>query len=245
MWSSISVVIPVYNSSDSLDELTGRLTSHLSRICYQHEIIMVNDGSKDNSYQTMLKLHEQDRRVKVIDLDGNFGQQNALICGFNYAKGDYIVTLDDDLQHLPEEIERLLLVLDRGYDIVYGIPAEKHHSFYRRLGSRLTWRLFNLITSKPADIKISSFRVFRKELLKKVITHKTSFVYISAIIFKYTNNIGNVIIKHNTRKYGKSNYNFIKLCKLFLKLYIYYSESPFLKIFTSSRPQFLIKDIRL
>lgn len=245
MWPSISVVIPVYNSSDSLEELYERLLHILKRICQRYEIIMVDDGSRDDSFKKILQLHSKDRRVKAISLAGNFGQQNALLCGFHYATGEYIITLDDDLQHLPEEIEKLLLTLDKGYDAVFGIPTVKQHSFYRRIGSKLTNHLFNRITAKLEGIKISSFRAFKRNLLEKIISEKTSFVYISAIIFKYTDNVGNVIVEHDSRKYGKSNYHFFKLLTLFLKLYIYYSKSSLLKVFTSSRPQYEIKDIRL
>lgn len=245
MWSSISIVIPVYNSSHSLEELSKRIACILSRICQWYEIIMVDDGSKDDSFQKLLQLREQNQRIKIIRLADNFGQQNALICGFHYALGDYIVTIDDDLQHLPQEIEKLLITLDQGYDVVFGIPEVQQQSFYRRLGSKLTGYLFQCITTKPSGIKISSFRIFKKDLLQKIITHQTSFVYISAIIFQYTKNIGNVSVKHDFRKYGRSNYNFFKLINLFFKIYIYYANFDFLKLFRSKKPQFIIRDLRV
>ncbi len=242
MWSSISAVIPVYNSQDSLQELYSRLSTVLKGICHDYEIIMIDDGSKDNSYEKMKDLHYKDNMVKVIQLDGNFGQQNALMCGFRYATGDYIVTLDDDLQHKPEVIEKMINKLNQGYDVVYGIAKNKQHSFYRNLGSKMTNYIFNRICSKPQNIRVSSFRVIKREILNKIIEDNTYFVYLSAIILRITKNIGNVYIEHNARKYGKSNYNFIKLFKLFVKLYIYYSDRSFLKKFTLSAPQYRVRD---
>lgn len=242
MWSSISVIIPVYNSRNSLDELYCRLSTSLKKISNKYEIILVDDASIDNSYDKMLDLHNKDNQVKAIRLDGNFGQQNAIMCGFYYAKGEYIITLDDDLQHRPEHIENLINKLDKGYDVVYGIAEKKQHSFYRNLGSKMTNYLFNKICSKPKDIRVSSFRVIRRNIISEIIKNDSSFVYISAIILKITKNIGNVYIKHDARKYGNSNYNFIKLLKQFIKLYVYYSDSRFVKIFVSSSPQFKIKD---
>lgn len=245
MYSSISVVIPVYNSRNSLEELYIKLSLVLQKLTNNYEIILVDDGSTDESYEKMKVLRQGDSKVKVIQLDGNFGQQNAIICGFHHATGDYILNLDDDLQHPPEEIAKLITKLDEGYDIVYGIPLLKQHSFYRNLGSKMTNYLFDKLLSKPVNVKISSFRVIKKSLIDELIKNNSSFVYISAIIFKHTDKVGNIYVKHNSRKHGKSNYNFKKLLKLFIKLYIYYSPSTFLKRFTSSRAQFVIKDKQL
>lgn len=243
MWESISAVIPVYNSSKSLDELYNRLSSTLKLICYDYEIILVDDGSKDDSFGKMKELHYRDNSVKAISLDGNYGQQNAIKCGFEFVNGEYIITLDDDLQHNPEDIEKLIKKLDKGYDIVYGITLKKQHSFFRNIGSRLTNYLFNRICNKPKDVKVSSFRAIKRDVLEKIKEDKTSFVYITAISFKITRNIGNVYINHQTRKYGSSNYNIKKLVFLFLKLYVYYSDSTRFKYFIKDKPQFRIKEM--
>lgn len=245
MWQGISVVIPVYNSSNSLEELYQRLSRVLKRISHDYEIIMVDDGSRDMSYNIMLRLHRNDHRVKAIRLDRNYGQQNALFCGFHFVNYRYTVTLDDDLQHLPEEIEKMILALDKGHDIIFGIPELKHHCFYRQIGSKLTDYLFNKITSKPESIRISSFRVIKRELIEKILTHKKAFIYISASAFKYTVNAGNVKVKHSSRLYGNSNYSFFKLVKLFLMLYVYYGKSPLTRVFSSSQPPYRIKETAL
>ncbi|MCJ7691439.1 MAG: glycosyltransferase family 2 protein, partial [Clostridiaceae bacterium] len=164
MQESISVVVPVYNSGNSLEKFYKIISEVLKKICDDYEIIMVDDGSIDNSYEKMEKLHSIDSRVKIIKLDGNFGQQNALMCGFHCSTGEYVVTLDDDLQHPPKEIYKLKKKIEEGYDVVYGIPIIKQHSIYRKMGSKMTDYMFNKICSKPKNIKVSSFRIIRKNI---------------------------------------------------------------------------------
>lgn len=244
MGDSISVVIPVFNGANSLLELYQRLVKTLEEITDDFEIIMIDDFSIDNSYDRIFHLHKKDNRVKGIKLAKNFGQQNALICGFNYVKGDYVVTLDDDLQHRPEDIILLYNTIKRNYDLVYGIPENRQYSFYRKIGSKMTNYLFDLITFKKRKIRVSSFRIIKRDLVEKVISHnpELSFVYISAIILQYTDKIANITVQHNNRKHGKSNYNFVKLIKLFLKLYFYYGSLSILKLFQSKKPQYLIEE---
>lgn len=243
MGERISVVIPVYNSEYSLVELYQRLTNALQIITDDYEIIMIDDYSKDDSYEQILQLHKKDNRVKAIKLAENFGQQNAIICGFNYIKGNYVITLDDDLQYNPEDIINLYNTIIKGYEVVYGIPEDRDYSFYRKIGSKLTNYLFGLITPKNPGIRVSSFRIMTRELVEKVVKYKSSFVYISAIILKHTKNITNIYITHNERKYGKSNYNFIKLAQLFIKLYIYHGNLSLLTLFRSKKPQFIIEEM--
>ncbi len=244
MFDNISVIIPVYNSEKSLYELYIRLSSFLENSCNNHEIILIDDGSTDHSYIEMGKLHEVDNRVKAIGLDGNFGQQNALMCGLRHAKYETIVTMDDDLQHPPEEIIKLLNELGQGYDVVYGIPLNKKHSFYRNIGTKLTDGLFHIICGKPNGIRVSSFRAMRKHIVEAISIDNTSFVYISAITLKHTKNIGNVMVTHNERKFGKSNYNMIQLTKVFLKLFIYYS-GVFRATGHHTKPQYVLKNTYL
>lgn len=238
----ISVVVPVFNSYNSLDELYKRLDNTLRENFDEYEIIMVDDHSQDNSYQKLKKYNKKDNRIKIIKLSRNFGQQNALFCGFHHCSGDYIVTIDDDLQHSPHDILRLYDEIKKGYDIVYGIFEQRQQLFYRRIGSYLTDKVFNMITDKRKDIRVSSFRILKKELLKKIIQDKRSFIYLSAIILNETPNISNIEVEHNERKYGNSNYSFIKLFKLFLKLYIYYSNNKICKLFRTDKPQFMIEE---
>ena len=241
MGGSISVVIPVYNSQNTLSELYKRLKNTLESLEIEFEIILIDDNSNDDSYKKIVELNTRDKRVKGIKLARNFGQQNAIICGFNYVKNDYVITLDDDLQHQPEDIKKLYDKIKEGYDAVYAIPQDREYSFLRKLGSKLTNLLFNIITSKSKDIRVSSYRILDINLVKKISNSKSSFVYISAILLKYTNNIGNIYVSHYDRKHGKSNYNILKLIKLFVDLYIYYGNLPGLKFLRDDSEQYLIE----
>ncbi|MFP4198665.1 MAG: glycosyltransferase family 2 protein [Halanaerobium sp.] len=238
----ITIVVPVYNGKNSLEELYQGIKKTAAENKFEFELILVDDHSPDQSYQKILELHRSDSRVKGIRLEKNFGQQNAIFCGFNYAAGDYIITMDDDLQHSPQDINLLYQQIKKGYDIVYAIPEERAHSFYRRLGSKLTDWLFNLITPKEEGIRVSSFRIINSKLLKKIISSEKSFIYLSAIILKEEPAIANIYTRQHQRKYGQSNYNFFKLLKLFIKLYLYYGRLPFLKYFRSAKEQYLIAE---
>jgi len=238
----ISIVVPVYNGENSLFELYAAIKKTAAAHQFEFELILVDDHSSDQSYQEILKLNNQDSRVKGIRLAENFGQQNAIFCGFNYAAGDYIITMDDDLQHRPQDINLLYQQIKKGYDVVYAIPEERAHSFYRRLGSKLTNWLFNLITPKSEGLRVSSFRIINRKLLKKIINSDKSFIYLSAIILEEKAEIANIYTRQEERKYGQSNYSFLKLLKLFLKLYIYYGKLSFLKYFRSEKEQYLIAE---
>jgi undecaprenyl-phosphate 4-deoxy-4-formamido-L-arabinose transferase len=238
----ISIVVPVYNGRNSLAELYSAIKKTAAVNKLEFELILVDDHSPDQSYQKILKLHNQDNRVKGIRLAQNFGQQNAIFCGFKYAVGDYIITMDDDLQHRPQDINLLYQQIKKGYDVVYAIPEERAHSFYRRLGSKLTNWLFNLITLKSEQTRVSSFRIITREIMQKIKLSDKSFIYLSAIILEEKPEIANIYTKQQQRKYGQSNYNFFKLLKLFIKLYLYYGKLPFLKYLRLEKKQYLIAE---
>ncbi|MDF2523172.1 MAG: glycosyl transferase [Clostridiales bacterium] len=244
MQTDISVVIPVFNSEKSLEKLYKRLTAVLENLCGNFEIIFVDDGSHDDSYDEIIRLYENDRRIKAIRLKKNFGQQNAIMCGLRYAKSEYVITMDDDLQNPPEEIEKLLLKLKEGFDAVYGIPIQKMHSAGRNLGAAARDKIFCIFLRMPRNIKLSSYRIMHQRLVSRIIQDNTSFVYISAIILKNTKNIGNAFVKHHPRPYGSSNYSFARLLKLMFKIIKNYSR---LGLFSNaaSKPQYEIRDIQI
>lgn len=242
MTGLLSIVIPVYNSQNTLTRLVDRLIEEMDRINQAREIILVDDGSRDDSATVIRHLCQEKNEVTGVLLAKNAGQQNAIMCGLRQARGQKILTMDDDLQHDPAEIGRLMAMLDQGYDLVYGIPVVKRHRPLRNLGTRLNDRLFGLILHKPTGIKVSSFRIMTDQHKDQLIRSKRSFVYLSAISLKLTGNIGNLLIHHRERAEGRSNYNYFKLMKLFLKLGIYYSALGEAKIF-SKREQYRIKEV--
>lgn len=222
----LSIVIPVYNSSEGLQELYNRISKVLRTIGLSYEIILVDDCSPDNSYEKMKQLNEDDNKVKIIQLMRNFGQHTAIICGLNYSTGKFVITMDDDLQNPPEEIPNLLREINKGYDCVIGKPVDKKHAKYRNFGSYIIGKSYEKIFAKPAYIKMSSFRILSRPLVDSLITYKTEHPMIDALILKNTNNIANIEVEHDHRKYGVSNYSLKKSYKLAMDLLVNYSTIP-------------------
>lgn len=221
-----SVVIPVFNSQESLEELHRRLVAVLGEMGKTYELIFVNDGSQDGSLSVLKKIQERDPRAVVFDLLRNYGQQNALLCGFNHCRGDYVITIDDDLQTPPEEIGKLFAKIQEGYDAVFASYRRKRDKVYKNLGSllirKLTRRIFNL----RSGLRFSSFRIIRKEIVEQLKRYTTSYPYISGMILGVTRQIANQEVQHEKRRYGHSNYTFPKLVKLAFNLLVNYSTIP-------------------
>ncbi len=217
----ISIVVPVYCGSKTLVELIRRIQRVFSHAlkAYDHEVILVDDNSPDNSFDVMTELSTSFEHVKSIKLSKNFGQQNATYCGMHYATGNIIVTMDDDLQHAPELLAKLINRLSSTTDLVYGVFTERHDGKHRSLGSKLTanffWKRYKNLNGK----RVSSFRVFRSALNDRVLGNQNGFVYISCLLLSKCNTIENVQIPYTPRGQGQSNYNMVKLVKLFLNLY--------------------------
>jgi glycosyltransferase involved in cell wall biosynthesis len=221
-----SVVVPVYNGEMTLIELHERLETVFSKMGRSYEIIYVNDCSRDGSLKILNELYEKSDNVIVIDLSRNFGQQNALMCGFNYCSGRYVITLDDDLQNPPEEIEKLYSEIEDRYDAVFGAPIKKESRAYENLGSYFIRKLCQKIFKLHNDLRFSSYRIIRKEIIDEIKDMRTPFPYISGMILSISTSIKNVPVQHNPRKAGRSGYSFKKLMKLAFNLVINYSSIP-------------------
>lgn len=161
---SISVVIPVYRSAATIPELVARLHTVLSSMTDDYEVVLVNDGSPDNSWKVIAATLPQYPEVVAIDLLRNYGQHNALLCGIRAATKDVIVTMDDDLQHPPEEIPKLVDAINEDVDVAYGIAREAQFSFYRRLTSKLSKYIISWLAGGNVDSKGGSFRAFPTRL---------------------------------------------------------------------------------
>jgi undecaprenyl-phosphate 4-deoxy-4-formamido-L-arabinose transferase len=218
----ISIVIPVFNGAKSLLELNRRIGKTLVEMDMSYEIIYVDDCSKDQSRQVIRELSQESKTVRYVFFKQNSGQQAAIFAGLEKSSGKIIVTLDDDLQHPPEDIALLVDSLE-GYEGVFAFPIEKPHKRYRKMGSLLTDRLFNVLFSKEDHLKISSYRAIRRSLVDKMIQEKTNFVYISALMLKHSGDLKTIFSQQLHRKYGDSNYTFRRLLKLYGKIIVYYS----------------------
>lgn len=224
----LSVVIPCYNSEQSLEELTSRLNISLASLNISYEIIYVNDCSRDNTMKVLKELTESFQSIIAIDLMYNVGQFKALICGLEHSNGNFIITMDDDLQHPPEEIGEIYSYLKKNpqLDAVFGKPRKKQHSTFRNFGSLIIRKLNDRVFNKPKNLSMSSFRCLTRNLVNTLVGHKTMFPVMGPLILKSTARIENIEVEHNERKYGKSNYNLMKLLKTTFDNIINFSSLP-------------------
>jgi len=223
---SISVIIPVYNSADTIVSLHRRIVSVLTELVVDYEIIFINDSSGDNSSDIIYRLAKNDSNVVCFDLAKNYGQHNALLCGIRQAKYEVIVTLDDDLQNPPEEIPYLLEKLDQGYDVVYGYPKNEQHELFRNIASVFTKIALKTTMGISMARHVSAFRVFRTELRNSFSDYKGSFISIDVLLSWGTNSFSALPVNHEQRAEGKSNYTVRKLINHALNMITGFSVLP-------------------
>jgi undecaprenyl-phosphate 4-deoxy-4-formamido-L-arabinose transferase len=221
-----SVIVPVYNGAETVHLLVERLHKALPDVARKFEVILVNDGSRDQSWDRIVELSDLYPWVNGLNLARNFGQHNALLCGIRQARYDVIVTMDDDLQHPPEEIGKLLRKLDEGYDVVYGIPETMPHEFWRNLTSRMTKLILARIMGVNTIRNINAFRAFRTPIRQAFELYHSDTVILDVLLSWGTSRFTTVVVRHETRKFGKSNYTFYKLVRQALLLITSYSTAP-------------------
>ncbi len=218
--------MPVFNSELSLEELVSRLKPVLAAQSKNFEVILVNDGSKDKSWQVIEKLADANNFVRGVNLMRNYGQHNALLAGIRAAKFDITVTIDDDLQHPPEEIPKLLEKLTDEYDVVYGSPQVERHGLWRDLASQITkMALASIINVKTAR-KVSAFRVFRTLLRDSFADYRGAYPSIDVLLSWGTSRFGSVDVSHSPRTKGASNYTFAKLVTHSINMITGFSTLP-------------------
>lgn len=208
---SLSVVVPIYNSANILPALIDRLESNLPQLARNYELILVNDSSRDNSWEIIQQLTQKHDWVRGFCLMRNYGQHNALLCGIRAARYEVIVTMDDDLQHPPEEIPKLLTELSSGYDVVYGTPQQDKHDFWRSVASTITKIVLQNAMGAKTARRVSAFRAFRAHLRNAFADYRDSFVSIDVLLTWGTSRFNAIPVAHHARAEGKSNYTLVKL----------------------------------
>jgi len=223
-----SVIVPVYNSDRSLKELYQRLVAVFRKeLRRSFEIIFVDDDSNDRSWEVLTGLKQKSSGPVVIRLSRNFGQHSATLCGLNSCHGEYVVTMDDDLQHSPEEIPKLIRRMEEtGADVVIGRPEKKQHSYLRNVGSLIIDRAYGTIFDKPAGLYIGSFRLMRSWVVKEIILNRAPNPMIGGLILQTTSRIVNEDLAHCKRAYGTSNYKLGTIRQLVVDLFINFSTIP-------------------
>lgn len=221
----LSIVIPVYNSNKTINILVERIREVLSNKLI-FEVVLVNDGSKDDSYEKCRELARKYSFIKFINLSKNFGQHNAILAGLHFVKGNYIVFMDDDLQIPPEEIPKLINKIEEGYDVVYANYHYKYHSRLRNIGSWINDIMSYILLKKPKKLKITSFFIIKKYLIDEILNYTGPYPYLGGLILRSTDNIGMIDITHEKREYGESNYSFMSLLRLWINGFTNFSVKP-------------------
>lgn len=227
---TFSLVIPVYNSARILVKLHQEIEASLAN--ERMQLIFIDDNSLDNSWEILKSLKEKSKNdLVLVSLASNFGQHAALFCGLQYAEGEYIATLDDDLQHHPSEIKKLIKGLkDEKADLVYGIYQQKKHGYVRNTGSKLFAAIVNKFASTP--LQGSSFKLIHAELIKKVLLHQHYNFYLDEVLAWYSKKTTFVLVKHAKRALGSSGYSPMSLIKMSTRILLNYTALP-LKFITS------------
>lgn len=214
--SLYSIVVPVYNSEKTLEELYTRIRDVFDHTMKENfELILVDDSSRDNSYAVMEKLHKADSRVKIIQMAKNFGQHPALLCGFSFAKGDFIITMDDDLQHRPEEIPKMAAAINErdDVDVIIAKYENRKHNFIRKLGTKISIYATSKMLNKDPNLEITSFRLMRRFIVEAILNTNTHLPQIGNLLVQSSNRIINIPVQHDSRKVGRSNYTFRHLAR--------------------------------
>jgi len=223
---NLSVIVPVYNSEQLLPTLVLRLQPVLAMLATKHELILVNDGSRDRSWAVLCQLAAQHSWIRGINLMRNYGQHNALLCGIRAARHEVIITMDDDLQHPPEEIPRLLGKLAEGYDVVYGTPQQEHYNVWRALASQMTKLVLQQIMGAEIARNVSAFRAFRTQVREAFVSYQSPFVSIDVLLTWGTTHFTAIPVRHDPRPAGLSNYTFRKLVTHALNMMTGFSTLP-------------------
>ena len=221
-----SIIIPVYNGAETVPLLVERLRQVLSDAVRKYEVILINDGSPDGSWEVIQQLARRHSWVRGIDLMRNYGQHNATLCGVRAARYDITITMDDDLQHPPEEIPHLLAKLAEGYDVVYGIPKRRPHNWWRNGFSTFTKYVLSYTMGIKTIRDIGSFRAFRTHLRQAFENFNSPDLILDVLLSWGTNRFTAVQIEEAPRASGESNYSFRKLTRVALMVLTAFSTTP-------------------
>src|SRR6516225_10140759 len=223
---ALSIVIPVYNASRSIAELIAALET--LPIEGGHEIILVNDGSLDNSLEVCIGLIAKARvPITLVNLARNYGEHNAVMAGLRHATGAHVITMDDDLQNPPEEVQRLLaFAQETGKEVVYTYYDDKQHARWRNLGSRFTNWVAGFVLDKPKGFYLSSFRCMSAFVVREIARYEGPFPYVDGLILQVTQSLARLEVQHLPRKHGGSNYTLRRLLRLWMSMFVNFSVMP-------------------
>jgi glycosyltransferase involved in cell wall biosynthesis len=222
----ISIVSPVYNAENILDELVKRVVTEVSGITEDFELILVEDGSPDKVWQKIENQCKSDNRIKGIKLSRNFGQHHAITAGLDHAKGDWIVVMDCDLQDQPEEIEKLFEKTKEGFDVVLAQRVNRQDSLLKKIYSKIFYRTLGYLTGSKQDESVANFGIYNIKVVNEIVKMRESIRYFPTMVKWVGFNVAKVPVEHANRADGKSSYNFKRMLNLALDIILTFSDKP-------------------
>jgi len=222
----LSVVVPVYCSQDSLQRLVEAIFSAFSNSAGSLEVVLVNDASTDASWQVMTRLAAEHPSLRCIDLRRNFGQDNAILTGLRYSRGDYVAIMDDDLQHDPADLPRLLEAIKVGSDVVYATYAVKRQRLWKNLGSWLNGKTAEWLLVKPKDLYISPYKILCRAVVDALCVYDGPYPYVDGLLFQITSRFSQLEVTHHRREIGRGNYSLRRSIGVWLRLFSSFSLQP-------------------
>ena len=221
-----SIVIPVYNSEEIVGETVDRVVEVFTRAGLRHQLVLVNDGSQDGSWGVISERASRLPGVVALDLLKNYGQHYANLAGLREASGDYVITMDDDLQNPPDQALVLVDAAMAGHEVVFGRFEQKQAATHRRLGSRLIGLINRRVFGQPPDLVVSNFRILRRDVVDRIVTSRTAYPYLTGQALMFSGTRANATVRHDPRPRGKSTYSMVKILRLVLTILFSYSSWP-------------------
>lgn len=221
-----SIVIPVFNSEPIVGTTVERVSEVFTSAGLGHEIILVNDGSADGSWRVISDKARSTPHVVALNMLKNYGQHHANMAGLRESRGDFVITMDDDLQNPPDQALVLIDEAMTGKDAVFGRFEQKQAASYRRLGTRLIGLINRRIFGQPADLAVSNFRILRRDVVDRICASRAAHPYLTGQTLMYSSNRSDVLVRHDPRPVGKSNYSLTRILRLVFTILFSYSSFP-------------------
>lgn len=218
--------MPVFNSAPQVGETVNQIVAEMEKQGYSYELVLVNDGSSDDSWDVIADQASKRSHIVAVNLLRNYGQHNANLAGFREASGDYIITMDDDLQNPPDQIKLLVDEAMTGRDVVFGAFETKQAAWHRRLGSALITRINRRIFGQPPDLVVSNFRILRRDVVDRISASRTAFPYITGQALMFSSRRSHVTVRHDRPSVGKSRYSLRRIVRLVFTILFSYSVFP-------------------
>jgi glycosyltransferase involved in cell wall biosynthesis len=218
--------VPVFNSAGQVGETVHRIVSEMEDQHLSYELILVNDGSSDRSWEIIAALARRHPHIVAVNLLHNYGQHSANLAGFREVTGDYVITMDDDLQNPPDQIRVLIDQAMTGRDLVFGAFEIKQGAWHRRVGSSTITRINRRIFGQPQDLIVSNFRILRRDVIDRISSSRSAYPYVTGQALMYSSNRSHVTVRHDPASTGKSRYTLRRIIRLVLTILFSYSVFP-------------------